>query len=67
MKKYGEAVFGTVTESAPVAETTHGKIKGENREGIAIFRGIPYGGSCSGESAVSAVDLQKKEVWEKWE
>ena len=49
MKKYGEAVFGTVTESAPVAETTHGKIKGENRDGIAIFRGIPYGGSCSGE------------------
>ena len=46
MKKYGEAVFGTVTESAPVAETTHGKIKGENRDGIAIFRGIPYGGSC---------------------
>lgn len=46
---YGEPVFGTVTVENPVALTTHGKVMGENREGIAVFRGIPYGGSCEGE------------------
>jgi para-nitrobenzyl esterase len=35
--------------SNPVVMTTHGKVKGEDRNGVAIFRGIPYGGSCNGE------------------
>lgn len=49
MKKYGEPIFGTVAEKAPVTKTTHGYVRGENRDGIAIFRGIPYGGACDGQ------------------
>lgn len=49
MKLYGEPIFGTVTERNPVVETVCGKVRGENREGVAIFRGIPYGSGCSGE------------------
>lgn len=49
-KTYGEPVFGTVTETKPVVAVTGGQISGENRDGIAIFRGIPYGGPCDGEN-----------------
>lgn len=49
MKKYGNPVFGTIKDNNPVVTTTHGKVMGENRNGIAIFRGIPYGGDCDGE------------------
>lgn len=49
MKKYGIPIFGMVRTEAPVAKTCHGMVLGENRDGIAIFRGIPYGGTCSGE------------------
>lgn len=45
---YGDPVFGTVTQQAPVVETTLGQVRGENRAGIAIFRGIPYGAPCDG-------------------
>lgn len=45
MKQYGMPVFGTVQEANPAAQTTHGAVRGENRQGIAIFRGIPYGGA----------------------
>ena len=48
MKQYGMPVFGTVQEANPAAQTTHGAVRGENRQGIAIFRGIPYGGACEG-------------------
>ena len=48
-KQYGEPVWGTVTESEPVAQTTCGAVRGENRDGIAIFRGIPYGAPVDGE------------------
>lgn len=48
-KTYGEPVFGTVKDAEPVVSTTLGKVSGENRDGIAIFRGIPYGGPCEGE------------------
>lgn len=47
---FGEPVFGTVTEEYPVAKTVYGKVSGENRDGVAIFRGIPYGGSVSGQN-----------------
>ncbi|GGD88808.1 carboxylesterase/lipase family protein [Paenibacillus nasutitermitis] len=47
---YGNPIFGTVKESNPVVDTIHGKVQGENRNGIAIFRGIPYGGNCDGKS-----------------
>lgn len=47
--KYGDPVFGTVTESSPVVKTLQGKVRGENREGVAVFRGIPYGANVDGE------------------
>ncbi len=49
MKQYGEPVFGTVAEEFPVVTTTHGKVMGATKDGVAIFRGIPYGGDCDGE------------------
>ena len=45
---YGDPVFGTVKDDKPVATLVTGRIAGENRDGIAIFRGIPYGGPCDG-------------------
>lgn len=47
---YGEPVFGTVKDSVPVVKTLYGAVSGENKEGIAIFRGIPYGGPCEGSN-----------------
>ena len=41
MSNYGKPVFGTVTEVKPTAVTSHGTVLGENRDGVAIFRGIP--------------------------
>lgn len=35
-----------VTEKNPVVKTGSGKVMGETREGVAIFRGIPYGGTA---------------------
>jgi para-nitrobenzyl esterase len=35
-------------ETYPVVETTHGKVRGRVDEGIANFRGIPYGGHVDG-------------------
>jgi para-nitrobenzyl esterase len=49
MSDYGKPVFGLIRDPSPLAETCHGKIRGENRNGVAIFRGIPYGGSVSGK------------------
>ncbi len=42
-EQYGKPVFGTVTEGYPKAKTCNGVVAGENREGVALFRGIPYG------------------------
>lgn len=47
---YGMPVFGKTIQSAPVADTVYGKVRGENRDGVAIFRGIPYGGNCEGKN-----------------
>ncbi len=35
-----------MSDFIPIAETLNGKVKGEEREGVYIFRGIPYGGDC---------------------
>ena len=37
------------TDTYVHAETTHGKLRGIRREGVNIFKGIPYAGSVSGE------------------
>lgn len=33
-----------------IVNTTHGQIRGEERGGVGIFRGIPYGGPCDGKN-----------------
>ena len=48
MSKYGKPIYGTVTELNPVVTTRHGLVLGESRDGVAIFRGIPYGANCGG-------------------
>ena len=40
--------YGTIVTDKPITETKNGKVLGVNRNGIAIFRGIPYGDSCDG-------------------
>lgn len=37
-------------EASPIAHTMQGDVKGENRDGVAIFRGIPYTGRLDGEN-----------------
>jgi para-nitrobenzyl esterase len=36
------------SQTAPVAETRHGKVSGTLKDGISIFKGIPYGAPTSG-------------------
>lgn len=37
------------TEEPVVTESTYGKIRGIRRDGVNIFKGVPYAGSASGE------------------
>ena len=46
--------FGSVVEESPIAQTVTGKVMGENRNGVAIFRGIPYGSPCEGVNRFKA-------------
>jgi para-nitrobenzyl esterase len=34
--------------AAPVADTSHGAVRGVVENGIVVFRGVPYGGSAAG-------------------
>src|ERR1700688_153812 len=43
-----------VSDAKTVVEISSGKIRGLNRRGIFIFRGIPYGDSTSGENRFMA-------------
>ena len=52
--EYGSPIWGVVKQSSPIVKTTHGLIKGENRDGVAVFRGIPYGGNCDGKMRFKA-------------
>ncbi len=43
-------MYASVIEKNPTVRTTHGQIRGQNRRGIAVFRGIPYGHDCDGKN-----------------
>ena len=51
----------TVTDKGAVAETTAGKVRGFQRNGIYIFRGIPYGASTEGPNRF--MPAQKPKPW----
>jgi para-nitrobenzyl esterase len=44
----GAARAASPAQTAPVAETRTGKVRGTIRDGISIFKGIPYGASTAG-------------------
>ena len=48
MSTYGKPIYGTVDTPDPIVTATTGKVRGEKRGGVAIFRGIPYGDDCGG-------------------
>lgn len=62
VKEYGSPVFGTVEDLHPVVQTCDGAVAGENRDGVAIFRGIPYGGFVSGNSRFRAAG--RPQAWD---
>lgn len=45
---------GKAAERYPEADTVCGRVRGEERQGAAVFRGIPYGDSCSGSRRFQA-------------
>ena len=44
------ATSSVATPESDIVATTAGKIRGFTRNGVAIFKGIPYGGTTAGES-----------------
>jgi para-nitrobenzyl esterase len=55
-----ESTF-VVLDSANIVETAYGKVRGLQRNGIHIFRGIPYGADTSGENRF--MPARKPEPW----
>ncbi len=47
--------------AAPVAQTGYGKVRGVERDGVSIFKGIPYGGPTEG--AGRFLPPQKPRKW----
>ncbi len=46
---YGIPVHGSVEGTEQIVKTHHGYVRGQVRDKVAIFRGIPYGGLCDKE------------------
>lgn len=47
---YGRPVYGKVVDEDPIVVTKSGPVRGIARDGIAVFRGIPYGADCTGRN-----------------
>jgi para-nitrobenzyl esterase len=59
-KSPGETTF-LVLDNANIVETAYGNVRGLQRNGIHIFRGIPYGADTSGENRF--MPAKKPEPW----
>ena len=46
--------FMLAENSAPIAETHYGKVRGVEVEGVRIFKGVPYGGPTEGAGRFDA-------------
>jgi para-nitrobenzyl esterase len=48
----GPLAFTTAcsASASPIADTTHGKLRGRTEDGIHVFRGVPYGADTSGKN-----------------
>ena len=50
--RFKEGVFAQT--NSDIVETVYGKVRGSERNGIKIFRGIPYGADTGREEPLSA-------------
>nr|WP_319511112.1 carboxylesterase family protein [uncultured Draconibacterium sp.] len=57
----GKFLSGIGADEFVTAETAYGKLRGVRQEGVNIYKGIPYGGSVSGENRFRRAP--KVEAW----
>lgn len=60
MKKEHVKNYGKVKEKFPIVTISSGKVMGENRGNIGVFRGIPYGEKCDGKQRFLPAEAVKK-------